>query len=217
MNMSQDLLNVLGSFFSDTAVIKRQFFDGFILPQPDGQVGQPLIFDLVIIQFKFDDIVFAIEQSFAQKLTSQRGDFIIHKVQIFNWVDFVDIVAYTPKTLVLKIHLPESNDLEMLIIKITQGLHKRSHLNRPEFFPQSQLNYSWCTVSSFPSSIACSTLYLIVLRGWSPLNSHLRLYIIGSLIVDSSSSGLEVFLFSVMENYIKLWVESVFRKLSGDR
>lgn len=82
--MSQDLLNVLGSFFSDTAVIKRQFFDGFILPQPDGQVGQPLIFDLVIIQFKFDDIVFAIEQSFAQKLTSQRGDFIIHKVQIFN-------------------------------------------------------------------------------------------------------------------------------------
>jgi hypothetical protein len=79
----------------NTAEIKGQFFYFTVLPQSDSQMSKTFIFYLIVVQLQLNDIVFLVLEGFAQKLTSQSRNLIVHEIKILNGAHLVNIVTDT--------------------------------------------------------------------------------------------------------------------------
>lgn len=146
INICNYLLNVLYSFSSNVAVIKWKLLYLWMHSQTQTKLFYTFISDWIVVHPEFDDVTFLIEEHFTQKLTTKRRDFIIHQIKKFNRIDFFNIIANGPHTLILQIDFPEPNFFQMRVLNINQGFHKRSYLQRAKFLPELQLNYQKITV-----------------------------------------------------------------------
>ncbi len=109
--------------------------------QSKGQFPHTLISNWIVIDSELNNITSVMHEHFPQKLAPQCCNLIVHQIQEFNGVDFLNVVANGSDPLILKIYFPEPDPFEVGVLELCKGLHKRANLQGTEFLPELELDY----------------------------------------------------------------------------